>query len=414
LSSASDSFSASDSVRVSHAIQPPAADRRAALDRMRRWLATHQDDVLQILTDVASHASIVGEILSSIKVLDGAVGEIATTRPPALERMAVFMPSNMILYSYVLYLAIPSLFVDRVDFRPSSHVTGQLARLHAVLAPVHELPVRLQRVSQSDFIEQAVRGANLVVFTGTYANAEEVRRQLRKDQLYVFFGQGVNPFVVSEKANVDLATSDLIRIRMYNSGQDCLGPDAIFVHEDVAEIFLATLIAKLRKATFGSRKDAKADYCPLYYSSTLDLISKYLIANAAFIKAGGTIDYSQQKLEPTVLCSTLPTRPNIVEFFAPVFNVITYESDAALAGELNKPFYRERALGASVYGNDTLAAVLRANHTVSVDTTLLEVENGNAAFGGYGPMANYIHYRGQRHIEPILISDVVARFWEGA
>ncbi|MEA2836373.1 MAG: aldehyde dehydrogenase [Bradyrhizobium sp.] len=388
--------------------QGPHLARAAAVENLLRFLQERREDVLEILTDVASYSAAEAELAASIKALAGAILEIETRQPRTVERMAVFMPSNIVLYSYVLYLVIPSLFVQRVDFRPSSYVTEQTAKLHALLAPIHGLPLHIQCVSQRTFMDDPVRSANIVIFTGTYANAEQIKLQLRKDQLYVFFGQGVNPFIVSESADIDSAVRDLVAVRMFNSGQDCMGPDAIFVHRSVVERFLGLLSDQLRELVFGSSKDPEADYCPIYYRSTLDSLSKYFMSNAQFIYAGGIVDYSCNKIEPTVLYGSLKQKPEIVEFFGPVFNVISYDTDDALIRELAKDFYKDRAMGASVYGNILLADFLRTYHSVSSDATLFDIEDGNSPFGGYGPMANYAQYQGQLKIAPMLISQVVS------
>jgi aldehyde dehydrogenase (NAD+) len=233
--------------------------------------------------------------------------------------------------------------------------------------------------------------------------------QLRPDQLYIFFGQGVNPFVIGERANLDTAVRDLIEVRMFNTGQDCMGPDAIFVHESHREAFTTRLEQRLAAFVFGSRKNPKADYSPIYYASTLELLSRYFITNADFIAHGGVIDYVRQKIEPTVMYGSLDRQPEMVEFFGPVFNVIFYDNDDALIKELSRDFYLDRAMGASVYGSDRLERFLSKRHTVSVDSTLFDIESGNSAFGGYGAMANYVRYQGRIQIEPILISQVVAK-----
>ncbi|WP_375412825.1 aldehyde dehydrogenase family protein [uncultured Bradyrhizobium sp.] len=386
----------------------PHLARAASVERLLEFLRGRRQDVLEILTDVASYSAADAELAASIKALEGAVLEIDARQPRTVGQMSVFMPSNIVLYSYVLYLVIPSLFVRRIDFRPSSYVIEQTARLHAMLGPVHGLPLHIRCVSQRTFMEDSVRPANIVVFTGTYANAEKIKLQLRKDQLYVFFGQGVNPFIVSESADIDSAVRDLVAVRMFNSGQDCMGPDAVFVHRSVAERFLGLLSARLKDLVFGSCKDPEADYCPIYYPSTLESLSKYFMSNAQFIYTGGIVDYSRKKIEPTVLYGSLKQKPEIVEFFGPVFNVIRYDTNDALIGELAKDFYKDRAMGASVYGNRSLADYLRTHHSVSVDATLFDIEDGNSPFGGYGPMANYAQYQGRMKIAPLLISQVVS------
>lgn len=382
--------------------------RAVAIDNLLGFLTNHRDDILEILTDVTSYSAAAAELRAALKALRGAILEIEQRRPKSAERMAVFMPSNIVLYSYVLYLIIPSLYVRQIDFRPSSYVAETTAKLHALLSPVHGLPLRFQRISQREFVEGPVQSSNIVVFTGTYANAERIKLQLRKDQLYIFFGQGVNPFIIGERAQIETAVHDLVGARMFNTGQDCMGPSAVFVHQSIAEEFLRALRDRLKGLAFGSRKDPEADYCSIFYPSTLDLLSQYLISNAKFISIGGVVDYSASKIEPTVLYSSLKCKPDIIEFFGPVFNVISYDGDVSLKDELSGGFYKDRALGASVYGNESLAEFLRPNHMVSVNATLFDIEDGNSPFGGFGPMANYVQYRGRLKAAPILISQMVA------
>lgn len=383
-------------------------DRIRAIEKLHDFLSDHRDEIVDILTDAASYPAAEAEVSAAIRALRGAASEIERYQPRVIERMAVFMPSNILLYSYVLYLVIPSLYVRRIDFRPSSYVTDQLARLHELLAPVHGLPVQIQRVSQRMFVDDSVRPANVVVFTGTYANAEKLKQQLRADQLYVFFGQGVNPFIVAQGAQLDAAVHDLITVRLFNTGQDCMGPDAIFVHDTLFDPFVDRLRTRLAQLRFGSRKDPLAGYSPVYYPSTFELLSDYFIENAPFVAQGGVIDYILRKIEPTVLLGTLENKAEVVEYFGPVFNVVRYGDDDALMRELSKDFYRDRAMGASLYGDISLETFLRANHTVSLNATLFDVEDGNSPFGGYGSMANYVRYQGKLKIEPVLISKAVA------
>lgn len=207
------------------------------------FLRDEQSRIEDLLTEISDRRSVSYELRSAISTLEGAAEEVATYNPPRLDRLAVFMPSNVLLYSYVLYLLVPSLFVHRTDFRPSSSVKSQAVRLHRMLHEVHGLPVMLQGVSQTRFVQDIVPSAEVVVFTGAYQNAEEIKGNLRGDQLFLFLGQGLNPFIVTAEANLDLAVRDAIAIRLLNSGQDCLGPDVFFVERCV----LSDFVTKLKK-----------------------------------------------------------------------------------------------------------------------------------------------------------------------
>ncbi|WP_370681980.1 aldehyde dehydrogenase family protein [Comamonas sp. GB3 AK4-5] len=384
-------------------------DRINSIRRLTEFMDENKEKVIRLLTGHAGYAAAAAEWQSSVKALKGAEQEVQQhVNDQSVDCMAVFMPSNMVLYFYVLYLVIPSLYTQRIFFRPSSHITEQTALLHQLLEPVHQLPISLQLVSQRIFIEESVSRAQLVVFTGTYKNAELVRCRLSSNrQTYVFFGQGVNPAVVGGSADIERAVQDLITARMFNTGQDCMGPNVLFVHQDRAHDFSEYMRQRLSSMVFGPRHDPQADYGPIFYSSTMSTLSQYLADNARYIQAGGTIDFSKRKIEPTILRSSLEDKPPVVEYFGPIFSIVSYRDEASLMAELDQSFYRDRAMGASVHGSPVLAKFLQANHMVAIEQTLFDIEDGNLPFGGYGQMANYVFHAGRVKPAPILLSQVV-------
>ncbi|MFD7507996.1 aldehyde dehydrogenase family protein [Streptomyces sp. NPDC059853] len=393
----------------------PFPERLEALRAVRRWVHDHRDAVLEILTEVSPHRTAVSELEAFLATLDGAEEEIRHFRPGRVPRAAVFMPSNIPLYAYALYLLVASLYTDTVSFRPSSQIGSQARRLHALLAPVHGLPIELSDLSQRTFVSGPVREADLIVFTGSYANAETVREELTADQLFLFFGQGLNPFVVAPDADLDHAVRDLVTIRLYNSGQDCYGPDVVFVPEQRSRAFTDLLSARLSALRYGPNTDPGSDYGPMYYDAALAQCSEYLLRHADRIRQGGRIDLRTRRVEPTVLTWDFEDRMPLEEMFAPVFNVVTYPDEARLCERLSSPYFGERALGAMVYGTAPQAVeVLSRRHRVCVDQTLLDAENGNRPFGGLGMMANYLSVGGRRRSEPLLMSKTAAEYLPSA
>nr|MDT0660473.1 aldehyde dehydrogenase family protein [Micromonospora sp. DSM 115978] len=394
---------------------PPAAgllaERIDRLAAVRDLIAGERAAVRAILTEISTYAAATYEIDAALATLDGALGEVVTHRPTTLRESAVFMPSNVLLYSYVLYLLVPSLFVRHATFRPSGQVRGQTAALHRLLAPAHDLPIDLAEVSQRAFLRDCVAPADLVVFTGRYSNGAEIRSVLDREQLFLFFGQGVNPVIVTDAADLDRALTDTIDIRLLNSGQDCLGPDAIFVHAAVLDGFVDRLVDRLGRLRCGPYTMPAADYGPICYDSALEGAALFLHRHRAWIRHGGRVDFRSRVVEPTVLVSRLGEEPALTEFFAPIFNVISYDDEAALRATLTSNGYADRALGASVYGEPegALATVLRRRHTVTVNAPLTSVDDGNQPFGGWGHMASHLSHRGDRTAGPILISKVVAQ-----
>lgn len=387
----------------------PFPDRVAGLRAVADLLRENPRQVSDILTDISVHRAVEMEIDASIETLDGAVDEVLRNGPAAVPQMAVFMPSNVLLYSYVLYLLVPSLFTEHVRFRPSSQVGAVTNRLHELLAPVHQLPIELTALSQRKFLSGPVAAADVVAFTGTYQNAETVRAQLAPDQLFMLFGQGTNPFVVAAEADLDLAVEDAIRIRMLNSGQDCFGPDVFFVPEADASRFVEGLAKRLAAMTFGPCADPGSDYGPICYDSALAAATEYLPRNAAHIVAGGTVDFRTRQVQPTVLVRDMDDPIVMTELFCPIFNIVTYDDRDRLRARLAEPSFQDRAMGAMVYGEDQpLVDQLAKRHVVSVNQTLLDIDDGNQPFGGQGIMANYVSHRKRRWAQPLLISKVVA------
>ncbi|MFJ2788447.1 MULTISPECIES: aldehyde dehydrogenase family protein [unclassified Streptomyces] len=389
---------------------PLFAERVEALRAVRRYVAEHEEAVLDILTEISPHRTASAEIHSFLATLDGAEEEIRRARPGFVPRTAVFMPSNIPLYSYALYILVASLYSDGITFRPSSEIKSQIQRLHELLAPVHGLPVTLSELSQRKFVTGPVREADLIVFTGNYANAETVREGLAEDQLFLFFGNGINPFVLAPDADLTRAVHDVMRIRLYNSGQDCFGPDVVFVPKGRTKEFVDLLSAELASLRFGQNGDPVADYGPIYYDSALVNCSDYLVRHARHIRHGGRIDLPSRSVEPTVLLWDFDEKIPLQEMFAPVFNVVAYPSARLLRERLSSPYFNERALGAMVYGNDPETVnVLSKRHRTCVNHTLLDAEDGNRPFGGFGLRANYLSYGGERRAEPLLMSLAVAQ-----
>ncbi|MFI9006164.1 aldehyde dehydrogenase family protein [Actinosynnema sp. NPDC053489] len=387
----------------------PFPERVDRLRAVAEFLRAERAAVSDVLCAISPYRSVQAEIAGSLRTLAGAVEEVGRHRPREVARLAAFMPSNLVCYSYVLYLLVPSLYTGRSVFRPSTKVAGTALALHELLAPVHDLPVQPSALSQRRFLESEARDADVVVFTGTYANVEGIRAALRPEQLLLFFGQGINPFVVVDGADLNTAVLDAIRVRLLNSGQDCFGPDVLLVPEADSAQFVELLVKRLDELRYGPYTDRDADYGPLFYDSALEVATEYLRRNREHIVHGGTVDLRSRHLRPTVLVRRCADRAPVEEVFSPVFNVLVYRDREELWSFLREPFVNDRAMAAMVYGDDPgTVELLARRHQVCVNRTLLDVEDGNRPFGGRGVQAGYAAHRNRRTAEPLLISKAVA------
>jgi acyl-CoA reductase-like NAD-dependent aldehyde dehydrogenase len=385
------------------------ADRITALQDLVGLLTERRAEVMRILTEVSNHRTASDEIDSSIEALEGAVAEVIRYGPPAVDQISVLMPSNIPLYGYILYLVIPTLYSRRIVFRPSRSIADQTRKLHELLSAEHGLPIVLDSSGQREFMATQGARSDVLVFTGTYDNAEQVRAELPKTTLFCFFGQGVNPFIVGADADLNAAVDGVLQVRMLNSGQDCFGPDVVFVDAAVSARFLNLLCRKVESLRYGPLDDAGADYGPMFYQEAFESTLDYLRTNRDLLAAGSQIDFMQSHLRPTVLIHPTDTTFLPPELFAPVFNVVPFTNTEWLHGMLTHAYYAERSMAATVYGTmpDTVEK-LRKRHTVSVNETLMEIENGNRPFGGKGIRANYVSLGKKRHAEPLLLSKAIA------
>jgi len=387
----------------------PFADRAGRLADLAELLRNRRSEVMSLLTEVCNHKTAYGEIDASIAALEGALAEVSTYAPPPVDQVGVLMPSNIPLYSYILYLVVPSLYSNRVVFRPSRRIEDLTRKLHELLSGVHRLPIVLDDSDQREFLAGAGAESDVLVFTGTYKNAEKIRAGLRRDQLFLYFGQGVNPFVVGADADIPKAVDGLLRVRMLNSGQDCFGPDVVFVHAAISAQFCNLLCRRVSSLRYGRYDDPTADYGAMFYLDAFDASLEHLRKNREFLAAGGEVNFVDDHLSPTVLIRPANTEVNPPELFAPIFNVVPFTSQEWLHGMLDHPYFEERAMAASVFGTmSETVELLRRRHTVSVDETLIEVENGNAPFGGTGIRANYAAIGKKRYAQPLLLSKAVA------
>jgi acyl-CoA synthetase (AMP-forming)/AMP-acid ligase II/acyl-CoA reductase-like NAD-dependent aldehyde dehydrogenase len=387
----------------------PFEERISALHALVGLLTDRRSEVLGILTEISNHKTASEEIDSSIEALEGAVAEVVRYGPRAVERISVLMPSNIPLYGYILYLVIPSLYSREIAFRPSGRIKDQTRKLHELLSTAHQLPVTLDESGQREFLEQQGARSEVVVFTGAYENAEQIRTGLRRDQLFLYFGMGVNPIIVGRDADLDRAIDGLVAVRMLNSGQDCFGPDVVFVDAAVSARFCNRLFRRLAKLRYGALDDPAADYGALFYQDAFEATIEYLREHGDALAEGGQVSIMDTHITPTALIHPADETFLPPELFAPVFNIVPYTSQEWLHQMLRHPYYAERSLAASVFGSlPETVEILRARHAVSVDETLLEIESGNRPFGGRGIRANYAALGKKRHAEPLLLSKAVA------
>lgn len=186
-------------------------------------------------------------------------------------------------------------------------------------------------------------------------------------------------------------------------------PDLFFVHRSQTKSFVKCLLQQLTELKETGRMNDKVKNNN--YEEVALQASLFLSDYQERLVYGGQVDLVNKWIEPSVLVFDIEDMPRCEEHFAPIFNVVSYHYEDEVYQWLTDAKRLESSFGVSVFGNSNLSKQLEKYYTVSLDKTLFDVECGNLPFGGYGPRASYVNYKGYKESRPILISKEVSRLF---
>ncbi|MCL6736749.1 aldehyde dehydrogenase family protein [Streptomyces neyagawaensis] len=382
-----------------------AADAAEAVWRNR-------EELVAVLETIATRRAAEDEIGFALAALRGADGELAAHRPRHIGELGVFLPSNNLLYSYVLFGLIPALYTRHIVMRPSQRALTQTREIHRIMSADPLLrgrhPVELVSMTQREFLGRCA-DAEAVVFNGRPENAIGVGERMGENTLFLAFGSGPNPLVVGADGDVKQAAADILGTRMFNSGQDCLCPDVVFAHDDIADDLLTALREGAAEVPVGPLLDPRTVVAPLSYPDAVEQAAEFLGAHRDRVTFGGRADPRTGLVEPTVL--DLSWDPSFAppEFFAPVVCVMRYSTGADLQRWLDSPAELLRGMYVSVYGEHALRGDRAGTGVVLRERTALDAEDGNQPLGGYGWQAGHVRSGGRVTARPLLLSAELGR-----
>ncbi|MEU0688731.1 aldehyde dehydrogenase family protein [Streptomyces uncialis] len=390
-------------------------DTRIDLDRIDSlcaiwadWLADRSEDLLGLLTSMALWDSAVAELDSAITTLRGGRREAERLAGRGGGRVCTFLPSNNVLYSYVLFGLMPGLWSDEVLIRPSARTREVVLPLHELLKEMPHNPVALLDVSQRQFVALC-REAQMVVFTGRYENLMTIREQIPADIPVLGFGSGPNPVVAGPLSNVAEVVRATVASRLFNGGQDCLCPDLLIAHSSLYPQIRDELAAVFAAVPRASREQPGLVAPPLFYTDAFDAAAEFVTAHREKIVSGGGIDAPSNWLEPTVLEFPRLAETHPPELFSPVLCLTAYEEPSEVRAWLESETEFERGMYVSVYGEPGLPDPVLGTSVNCGPATSFDAEDGNRPFGGYGVRASARWQDGGVVARPLLLSREAGR-----
>ena len=337
------------------------------------------------------------------------------------------LPSNLPLYSLILFAVIPSFLSKQVHVRPNSLLQecNIISRIYDELELETLTPeVNILNTDRAGF-KQALKDANLIVFTGKPANASTIIQDMKEGAVLALNGSGHNPLVVTKSADIEKAVEGCVLLKGFNGGQDCAGPDAILVQHDVANEFIGKFTKKFAGLKVGSFKDSTTQVGPIQRLDELQKFASLLHANSKDIISGGIIDFRNNIVSPTTIVRGIERYPNFKEVFGPVAFIHPYKEDQDLSYYFHDidGLYNANRMYVTVYGHSEFLASKddgsQPNNPGNVgillhNQTIHDVEIGYKPYGGYSLGASSLIKKTSKGIQklakPILLPEVIFKY----
>ncbi|WP_048510627.1 aldehyde dehydrogenase family protein [Chryseobacterium sp. FH2] len=206
-----------------------------------------------------------------------------------------------------------------------ANTTPTVAALFKELIPKYFEPEAVSVVTggREEITELLKLPFDFIFFTGSSAVGKVIMRAAAENLTPVILELGgQNPTVVDETANLDIAADRIIWGHMAISGQWCIAPGYIYVHESIADEF----IDKLKKATikmYGEDPSESPDFARMISEHDAERVASYIIPEKVVL--GGRFNIKDRYVEPTILYpSTWEDAAMQQEIFGPVFPVLVY------------------------------------------------------------------------------------------
>ncbi len=239
-----------------------------------------------------------------------------------------------------------------------------------------------------------------IVFTGSPRVGRLVMRAAAENltPLTLELG-GKSPTLIARGADLDNAARRIWGGKGISSGQACIAPDYVLVHEDDRERLLASMQAELPRMfpTIGNNPDYTAMATPGQYQRLQNYLcdAEALGVRCIEINPAGEDLTGVRKIAPTLLID--PPQEALVmqeEIFGPLLPICTYSSIDEAIAYINA---RPRPLALYYFGNDKREARHVLARTSSggacINEVMQHIFQNSLPFGGCGN-SGFGRYRG--------------------
>jgi aldehyde dehydrogenase (NAD+) len=200
---------------------------------------------------------------------------------------------------------------------------------------------------------------------------------------------GKSPTIIDASANLKLAATNVMWAKFANSGQTCIAPDYVFVHESIKDAWVDCCREQLKKAygaNLAEQKDSPhlAHIVNARHTARIKALLDDANAHGARTLAGGGVSESDCFIQPTLL-DQVPDSARIMdeEIFGPLLPIIAYRDISEVIARVNDG---PKPLALYIYSQDRANINKVLTNTVSggacVNHALMQFLHGNLPFGG--------------------------------
>jgi betaine-aldehyde dehydrogenase len=227
-----------------------------------------------------------------------------------------------------------------------------------------------------------------IAFTGSTAVgtriATRAAQQLKRVNLEL---GGIDPLIVFEDADLDIAVPGAAWARFLNNGQVCTSAKRIYIVEAIAAEFVERFVEHTKSLRIGNGMDPDTDIGPMISEKARarveDQVQRALQQGAKLLYGGRRLDVGPGYFfSPTVLTEVRPEQTVVSEeVFGPIASIqVVKDADEAI----DLAAKSEYGLGANIY-TQNLTYALRAMQEIKAGTFWINdplTDNDAAPFGG--------------------------------
>ena len=224
---------------------------------------------------------------------------------------------------------------------------------------------------------------DLVFYTGSPATAKVLAAAQAKylTPMVLELG-GKSPCIVDKNADIEIAARRIVWGKCLNSGQTCIAPDYLFLHQDIKDAFVDAFKRELEALYPDGTRESDC-YVHMVRDAAFQRVTGYL--KDGTVLAGGRSDAVSRWIEPTLLDGVKPDSPVMTEeIFGPVFPMMTFSDRKEVVDFVTS---REKPLAFYYFGRKADAWDIISRTTsggACINDTIMHVANSHVPFGGVG------------------------------